>query len=172
MEPVEVTRVQAMDASRRDYFRHAKLLERVLAGLLVAGLVGMWLLAHARWWWFELLCVIVLLGVAGGIFVVSSWLFTRHHPVISVFADRLWFRGLREQVVMLRNVRGVRMAEQSMAGMTRRWLELTLGNPRDPDDDDTEGVRIGLDAVECDPAELMQLIGQRAELVREQAAPR
>lgn len=161
-----------MDASRRDYFRQGRLLQRVLGGLLAGGLVFMWLLAHAHWWWLELLCVIVLLGVAAGIFVVSSWLFTRHHPVISVFADRLWFRGLREQVVMLRNVRGVRMAEQRIAGLTRHWIELTLGDPRDADGDDTEGVRIGLDAVECDPAELMQLIGQRAQVLREQAVPR
>jgi len=112
----------------------------------------------------------VLLAIAGGVFVASAWLFTRHHPAISVFGDRLWFRGLREQVVMLRNVRAAQLVESRIAGLPRRWIELTLGNPRDPDDDDEESVRIALDAVEADPAELIELIGQRAASLREQAA--
>jgi hypothetical protein len=161
-----------MDASRRDYFRQGELLKRALAVLLVAGLLGAWLLSYARWWWLELLCVSLLLVCGAGIFVVSAWLFTRQHPVISVFTDRLWFRGLREHVVMLRNVRDAQLVESSIAGFTRRWIELTLGNARDPDDDDTDSLRIALDAVQADPMELLELIGQRAALVREQAVAR
>lgn len=161
-----------MDASRRDYFRQGELLKRLLMTLLVTGLLGMWVLSHAPWWWLELLLVGMLLVCGAGIFVVSAWWFTREHPVISVFADRLWFRGLREHVVMLRNVREVQLVESRVAGFTRRWIELTLGNARDPADDDTENLRIALDAVQADPAELMALIGQRAELVREQVPAR
>jgi hypothetical protein len=161
-----------MDASRRDYFRQAQLLKRLLGGLLAVGLAAMWLLSHAASWWLDLLCVSVLFGCAAGIFVVSAWLFTRQHPVISVFSDRLWFRGLREQVVMLRNVRDAQLVESRFAGLTRRAIELTLGNARDESDDDTESLRIALDAVEGDPAELLELIRQRAALVREQAVVR
>ena len=58
------------------------------------------------------------LAVACGaaIFVVSARLFTRHHPAISVFSDRLWYRGLREEVVMLRNVRDAQVVESRLAG--------------------------------------------------------
>lgn len=162
-----------MDATRRDYFRQGRLLQRLLGALLAVGLAGMWLLSHALWWWLELLLVLVLMACSAGIFVVSAWLFTRQHPVISVFADRLWFRGLRERVVMLRNVREVQLVESRIAGWTRRWIELTLGDPRDDaDPDGSENVRIALDAVEGDPAELLELIGQRAAALREQAAGR
>jgi hypothetical protein len=162
----------AMDASRRDYFRQGELLQRALGVLLVVGLLAMWLLSQTQWWWLELLCVSLLLACGAGIFIVSAWLFTRQHPVISVFTDRLWLRGLRERVVMLRNVRDAQLVESRIAGFTRRSIELTLGNARDPDDDDTERLLIALDAVQADPAELLELIGRRAALVREQAVAR
>jgi len=154
-----------MDASRHDYFRNAELLQRLLGVLLGVGLLFMWLLSHAAWWWLELLCVAVLLACAGGIFVVSAWWFTRHHPVISVFDDRLWFRGLREQVVMLRNVGAARLVEARVVGLPRRWIELSLGDA----DDDDERLRIPLDVVDADAGELLELIGQRAALLREPA---
>src|SRR5690349_12219633 len=96
---------KAMDAARRDYFRQARLLQKQLGVLLGTGLVLTWLLSLTSSRWLELIAIALLLACGGGLFVVSAWLFTRHHPAITVFNDRLWFRGLREQVVMLRNVR-------------------------------------------------------------------
>jgi hypothetical protein len=163
-----------MDASRRDYFRQAQLLQKQLAALLVVGLVAMWLLSHASSRWFELLCVLLLLMCGAGIFVVSAWLFTHHHPAISLFNDRLWFRGLREQVVMLRNVSDAQLVESRIAGWTRRWIRLRLGDAGsgDADDDDVEQLRIPLDAVDGDPGEMLELIRERAALQREQAHAR
>src|SRR5215467_10984099 len=113
-----------MDANRRDYFRQATLLQRQLGVLLAAGLLLTALMSYAPWRWLELLCVALLWLCGAAIFVVSARLFTRHHPAISVFTDRLWFRGLREQVVMLRNVRDARLVESRIAGWTRRSIEL------------------------------------------------
>jgi hypothetical protein len=162
---------QHMDASRRDYFRQVRLLQKQLAVLLAAGLIVMWLLSHASSRWFELLCVLLLLVCSGGIFVVSAWLFTHHHPAISLFSDRLWFRGLREQVVMLRNVSDAELVESRVAGWTRRWIRLRLGDAGSggADHDEVEQLRIPLDAVEGDPGEMIELIRERAALQREQA---
>ena len=158
-----------MDASRHDYFRQAQPLQKQLGVLLVVGLIAMWLLSHASSRWFELLCVALLLACSGGICVVSAWLFTRHHPAISLFNDRLWFRGLREQVVMLRNVSDAQLVESRVAGWTRRWIRLRLGGAgSDESDDDAEQLRIPLDAVEGDPDEMLALIRERAALQREQ----
>ena len=84
-----------MDATRRDYFRQAPLLQRQLGVLLGVGLLLSWLMSQSPWRWLELLCVALLWLCGAAIFVVSARLFTRHHPAISVFTDRLWFRGLR-----------------------------------------------------------------------------
>ena len=157
-----------MDASRRDYFRQPQVLQRQLAALLVVGLAASWLMSHATSRWLELLCVVLLLGCGAGVFVVSARLFTRHHPTISLFNDRLWFRGLREQVVMLRNVRAARLVESRIAGWRRRSIRLWL----DGDDDEAEQVDVPLDAVEADADELVRLIGERAVLQRELAAGR
>ena len=157
-----------MDPSRRDYFRQAQTLQRQLGALLVAGLLVTWLKAHATSGWLELLCVVLLLACGAGLFIVSARLFTRHHPALSVFSDRLWFRGLREQVVMLRRVSDARLGESHVAGWTRRWIELRLGEPHGDDaDDETEQVRISLDALEGDPDEVLGLIRERAALQRE-----
>jgi len=163
-----------MDATRRDYFRQAPLLQRQLGELLVVGLLVSWLMASASSRWFELLCVALLWLCGAAIFVVSARLFTRHHPAISVFGDRLWFRGLREQVVMLRNVRDAQFVDARIAGLPRRWIELTLGDPRarDAADGDAESVRIPLDTIDADIDELLQLILQRAAEQRELSAVR
>lgn len=163
-----------MDATRRDYFRQAPLLQRQLGGLLVAGLLLTWLMSSVPWRWLELLCVALLWLCGAAIFVVSARLFTRHHPAISVFNDRLWFRGLREQVVMLRNVRDAQFVDARIAGLPRRWIELTLGDPRarDAADGDAESVRIPLDTIDADIDELLQLILQRAAEQRELSAVR
>jgi len=153
----------AMDAARRDYFRQAQLLQKQLGVLLVVGVALTWLLSHISWRWLELVVMVLLLACGAGLFVVSAWLFTRHHPAISLFNDRLWFRGLREQVVMLRNVRDAQLVESRIAGWTRRSIELTL----DALDAETELVRIPLDAIDADADELLELILERASLQRE-----
>jgi len=155
-----------MDASRRDYFRQARALQRQLGALLGAGVLVSWLMSHAASRWLELLCVALLLAVSFGIFVVAARLFTRHHPTISLFNDRVWFRGLREHVVMLRNVSDARLVESRVAGWTRRAIELEVAGPRDAEDA-AERVRIPLDAVEGDPDEVLSLIRERAALQRE-----
>jgi len=152
-----------MDAARRDYFRQARLLQKQLGVLLGTGLVLTWLLSLTSSRWLELIAIALLLVCGGGLFVVSAWLFTRHHPAISVFNDRLWFRGLREQVVMLRNVRDAQLVESRFAGWTRRSIELTL----DALDAEPEQVRIALDTIEADADEVLELIRERASLQRE-----
>jgi hypothetical protein len=157
-----------MDATRRDYFRQAPLLQRQLGLLLVAGLLLTWLMSSVPWRWLELLCVALLWLCGAAIFVVSARLFTRHHPAISVFNDRLWFRGLREQVVMLRNVRDAQLVEARIAGLPWRFIELTLGDPRGGDlDTDAEIVRVPLDTIEVDVDEMLELIRGRATQQRE-----
>jgi hypothetical protein len=162
-----------MDASRRDYFRQAPLLQRQLGALVLVGLLLTWLMSQVPWRWLEFLCVVLLWVCGAAIFVVSARLFTRHHPAISVFADRLWFRGLREQVVMLRNVRDAQFVESRIAGLPRRWIELTLGDPRGRDAGaDGESVRISLDAIDADADEMIGLIRQRAAEQRELSSTR
>jgi hypothetical protein len=153
----------SMDATRRDYFRQTQTLQRRLGVLLGCGMLATWLLSRANSALLELMLVALLLACSGGLFVVLAWLFTRHHPTVSVFSDRLWFRGLREQVVMLRNVRDAQLMESTTAGWTRRSIELTL----DGGDVQDERVRIGLDALEVDADELLELIRERAALQRE-----
>lgn len=162
-----------MDATRRDYFRLAPTLQRQLAALLVAGLLLTALVSYAPWRWLELLCVALLWLCGAAIFVVSARLFTRHHPAISVFTDRLWFRGLREQVVMLRNVRDAQYVEARIAGLPWRFIELTLADPRQRNDDvDAESVRVPLDTIDADVDEMLELIRQRARLQRELGSTR
>jgi hypothetical protein len=163
-----------MDASRRDYFRQAQTLRRQLGALLVAGLLVNWLMSYAAWRWLELLCVVLLCLCAAGVFVVTARLFTRHYPTISLFNDRLWFRGLRrEQVVMLRHVSDAQLVESRVAGWTRRSIQLRLGDSVDAAGDadgQAEQLLIPLDAVEADPNEVLGLIRERAALQREQPA--
>ena len=161
-----------MDASRRDYFRQAEVLKRQLGALLVAGLAISWLMSYLTYRWLELLCVALLLTCAAGVFVVSARLFTRHHPAISLFSDRLWYRGLREEVVMLRRVSDARLVESRLAGWTRRSIQLRLGGPGAQDDDEAEQLLVPLDAVEADPNEVLSLIRERAALQREQPLAR
>jgi len=156
-----------MDASRRDYFRQARTLRWQLGTLLVTGVLVNWLMSLAPWGWLELLCVALLCLCAAGLSVVTARYFTRHHPTISLFNDRLWYRGLRERVVMLRNVRDARLVESHLAGWTRRSIQLQLD---DADADEAEHVLIPLDAVAADADELLGLIRERAALQREQPA--
>jgi len=160
-----------MDASRRDYFRQAQTLWRQLGALLVAGLLVNWLMSFVAWRWLELLCVAILWLCAAGVFVVTARLFTRHYPTISLFNDRLWFRGLREQVVMLRHVSDAQLVESRVAGWTRRSIQLRLDDSGSDDaDGEAEQLLIPLDAVDADPDEVLGLIRERAALQREHPA--
>jgi MFS family permease len=161
-----------MDATRRDYFRQASLLQRQLGALMIAGLLLTWLASSAPWRWLELLCVALLWLCGAAIFVVSARLFTRHHPAISVFTDRLWFRGLREQVVMLRNVRDAQFVETRFAGLPWRFIELTIDDPRGGGNVDAESVRVPLDTIDGDADEMLALIQARAAQQRELSAVR
>jgi hypothetical protein len=162
-----------MDASRRDYFRQARPLLWLLGVLLAAGVLVSWLMSHAASRWLELLCVALLLACSAGLFVVSAQLFTRHHPTISLFSDRLWVRGLREQVVMLRRVRDARLVESHIAGWTRRSIQLRITDSDSADADaDAQRLCIALDAVEADPDEMLGLIRERAALQRQQHGAR
>jgi hypothetical protein len=161
-----------MDATRRDYFRQTPLLQRQLGVLVLIGLLLSWLMSNAASRWFELLCVALLWACGAAIFVVSARLFTQHHPTISLFTDRLWYRGLREQVVMLRNVHAAQMVEARFAGLPRRWIELTLGDPRAHAGGAGERVRVPLDAIDADIDEMLELIRQRAALQRDLTASR
>jgi hypothetical protein len=157
-----------MDASRRDYFRQPQALKRQLAALVVLGLLLSWLMSHATWRWLELLCLALLLACSFGVFVVSARLFTRQYPTLSLFSDRLWFRGLREQVVMLRNVSDAQLVESRIAGWTRRSIRLQLGDADGHDGDgEAEQLLVPLDAVEADPLEVLELIRERASLQRD-----
>jgi hypothetical protein len=161
-----------MDATRRDYFRQAKVLQRQLGALVAVGLLLTWLASAAPWRWLELLCVALLWLCGAAIFVVSARLFTRHHPAISVFNDRLWFRGLRERVVMLRNVHDAQAVEARIAGLPRRFIELTLADPRGSDSAPDDSVRIPLDAIDADLGEMLELIRARAAEQRELSGAR
>jgi len=156
-----------MDASRRDYFREPRVLQRQLAALLVVGVAISVLMSYASSRWLELAGVALLMLCGAGVFIVSARLFTRHHPTISLFADRLWFRGLREEVVMLRNVRDARLVESRVAGWTRRAIQLRLNG-----DGDAQRVTVPLDALDADPAEVVSLISERAAQQRQQLAVR
>jgi hypothetical protein len=128
---------------------------------VLTGVLLTWLMSSVPWRWLELLCVALLWLCGAAIFVVSARLFTRHHPAISVFNDRLWFRGLREQVVMLRNVHDAQYVDERIAGLPRRCIELTLGGG------EAERVRIPLDTIDADVDEMLELIRQRAAQQRE-----
>jgi hypothetical protein len=151
-----------MRGSRHDYFYATRPLLAQAAGLLVLGALIVWLMSLALPLWLWALCGLVLLACGGGIFWVSGRIFTRHHPAISVFNDRVWSRGLREQVVMLRNVSEVRRAARRLAGIRCECIELDMS------DDDDETVVIPLFNVECPPDDLLQLVEARVEALRQE----
>jgi hypothetical protein len=153
---------KAMKGSRHDYFYAQRPLLIQLAGLLALGALIVWLMSQALPMGLWAVCGVALLACGGGIFWVSGRLLTRHHPVISVFNDRVWTRGLREQVVMLRNVSEVRRTQRQRAGIRYECIELDLR-------DDEETVVIPLFSVECAPDELRQLVEARVAALRQEA---
>lgn len=154
-----------MKGSRHDYFYAQTPLLIQAAGLLVLGVLIVWLMSLTLPMWLWAVCGLALLACGGGLFWVSGRILTRHHPVISVFNDRVWSRGLHEQVVMLRNVSEVRRVERRRAGIRCESIELDTR-------DDDETVVIPLFNVECPPDELLQLIEARVATLRQEIGER
>lgn len=151
-----------MKGPRQDYFSATRTLTLQVVGMLVLGSLVAWGMSFALPLWLWAIGGVVLLGCGAGIFLTSGRLLTRHHPVLSLFGDRLWYRGLREQVIMLRNVRDARHVRLRRLGISVPCLELDLI-------DDDEPVQLPLIAVDGDPDEMVGLIMDRAETLRRDA---
>lgn len=148
-----------MKGPRDDFFSDTRLLSWQVAGLLAVGSLTAWLMSFALPLLLWAVGALVLLACGAGIFLASGRLLTRHHPVISVFGDRVWYRGFREQVIMLRNVSSVRHVRAQRFGLRFPCLELELA-------DDVDPLVLPLVAVDCNPDDLVALIHARVELLR------
>jgi hypothetical protein len=62
--------------------------------------------------------------------------------------------------------------EARIAGLPRRFIELTLADPRGSGSDLDDSVRIPLDAIDADLGQLLELIRARAAAQRELSAAR
>ncbi len=152
-----------MKGPRDDIYTATRPLIVQIAGLLMLGSLTAWLMSYAIPLWLWAIGGVLLLACGGGIFLASGRLLTRRHPVISVFSDRVWYRGLREQVVMLRNVTAVRSLSARRFGVNYPCIEIELG--------DDEPVRFVLWAVDCAGDELAELIASRAETLQRDRVP-
>ena len=148
-----------MKGPRDDFFSDTRLLTWQVAGLLAFGSLTAWLMSFALPLLLWAVGALVLLACGAGIFLASGRLLTRHHPVLSVFGDRLWYRGFREQVIMLRNVSSVRHVRAKRFGLRFACLELELV-------DDVDPIALPLVAVDCNADDLVVLILSRVELLR------
>jgi hypothetical protein len=115
-------------------------------------------------WWLRWVGVLVLLACGLGLFAVSARWFTRDYPVLTLHGDRIAYRGLREQVVMLRNVAGAQVVERRRLGVTLCWLELELR-------DDDEPVRWPLWALQLVPDALLEAIAVRVRTLERDRVP-
>ncbi|MFO1219277.1 MAG: hypothetical protein U1E89_12950 [Burkholderiaceae bacterium] len=143
-----------MPESRIDYHTDTQPLLRVGAALLAAGVVVAALMSRGAPWWLWLPGAAVLLACALGLFVVSARWFTRAYPVLSVHPDRIEYRGLRHQVLMLRNVAAAQVLDRRRLGVTVPVLEIELR-------DDDDAVEFPLWAVALDADALITQIGER-----------
>lgn len=148
-----------MKGPRDDFYSDTRLLAWQVAGLLVVGSLIAWLMSFALPLLLWAVGALVLLACGVGIFLASSRLLTRHHPVLSVFGDRLWYRGFREQVIMLRNVSLARHVRAQRFGLRFPCLELELI-------DEIEPLTLPLVAVDCNADELAALIVARVDVLR------
>jgi hypothetical protein len=153
-----------MKGPRDDIYTATRPLILQVAGLLLLGSLTAWTMSFADSSWARAIGGLLLLACGSGIFFASGRLLTRRHPVISVFSDRVWYRGLREQVVMLRNVTGVRAVRARRFGVPYSCIEMDLS-------DDDEPVLFVLWAVDYPAAELANLIASRAEIVQRDRMP-
>lgn len=148
-----------MKGPRDDFYSDGRRLARQAAGWLALGLLTGWGMSFALPWPLRAVGALVLVGCAAGLFFSSSRLLTRHHPVVSVFGDRVWYRGLREQVVMLRRVAQARHVRIGRFALQVPAIELELL-------DDDELLRLPLVALDCDPDQLVALIMQRVQALQ------
>lgn len=149
-----------MKGPRDDYFSDTRMLTAQVAGLLALGALTAWLMSFALPLALWAVGAVVMLACGAGIFFASSRLLTHRHPVLSLFGDRLWYRGVREQVVMLRNVSQARHVRLRTYGLRVPCLELELV-------DDDEPIQLPLLAVDCNLDELVELIMARIERLRQ-----
>jgi hypothetical protein len=143
-----------MSASRIDYLTDPQPLLRFGSALFAVGIVVAALMSRGLPWWLWMPCGAVLLVCGLGLFVVSSRWFTREYPVLSLHDDRIAYRGIREQVVMLRNLGGAQFGERKMLGLNVPVLELELRDAEEP-------IVLPLWAVVVSPEELIGQIESR-----------
>lgn len=153
-----------MSGPRVDILTDIQPLRRLCAALLLVGCVIAWLMALGLPWWLRWVGVLALLACGLGLFAVSARWFTRDYPVLTLHGDRIAYRGLREQVVMLRNVAGAQVVEQRRLGVTLPWLELDLR-------DDDEPVRWPLWALQVVPDALLEAIAERVHALERDRVP-
>lgn len=153
-----------MSGPRVDYHSDMQPLQRLGAALLLVGCIVAWALAIGLPWWLRSLGALVLLACGLGLFVVSARWFTREYPVLTLHADRIAYRGLRERVVMLRNLAGAQIIERRRFGVTLPWLELEMR-------DDDEIVRWPLWALQVVPDALLEAIAARVRALERDRLP-
>lgn len=148
-----------MKGPRDDFYSDTRSLTWQVAGLLAVGSLTAWLMSFALPLLLWAVGALVLLACGAGIFLASSRLLTRQHPVLSVFGDRLWYRGFREQVIMLRNVAQARHVRAQRFGLRFPCLEIELTDEIDP-------LALPLVAVDCNADDLVALVMARVEQLR------
>lgn len=153
-----------MSDPRVDYLTDPQPLVRLGAALLSAGVVVAAIMSYSGSWWLWSLGAVVLLGCGLGLFAVSARWFTRRYPVLMLHGDRIVYRGLREQVVMLRNLAGAQVVDQHRLGVTLHWLELEML-------DDDEPVRWPLWALRLQPEALMEALSARVHALERDRVP-
>jgi hypothetical protein len=153
-----------MPGPRVDYLTDPQPLLRLGVALLVAGSVVAAVMSLGVPWWLFALGALCLLACGLGLFVVSARWFTREHPVLTLHTDRLTYRGLREQVVMLRSLASAQVVDQRRFGVTVPWLVLER-------DDDDEPVRWPLWALQLAPDALLEAITARVHALERDRVP-
>lgn len=153
-----------MSGPRVDYLTDPQPLMRLGAALLFVGLVVVAVMARSASWWLWLVGAVVLLGCGLGLFALSARWFTRDYPVLTLHGDRIVYRGLREQVVMLRNLAGAQVVDEHRLGVTWHWLVLEML-------DDDQPVRWLLWAMQLEPEALMEAITARVHALERDRAP-
>lgn len=155
---------QTMSGPRVDYLTDPQPLWRLGVSLLLVGSVIAALMSRGGPWWAWPLGGALLLVCGLGLFAVSARWFTRDYPVLSLHADRIVYRGLREQVVMLRNLASSQVVDRRRLGITVSWLVLEML-------DDGEAVRWPLWAVQVEPDALMEAIRSRVLALERDRVP-
>lgn len=153
-----------MSGPRIDYLTDPQPLLRLGGALLLMGTVIAAIMSSGGPWWVWPLGAALLLVCGLGLFVVSARWFTRDYPVLSLHADRIVYRGLRERVVMLRNLASAQVVDRQRVGITLSWLVLEML-------DDGETLRWPLWSVQVVPDALMEAINARVHALERDRVP-